>query len=95
MSLHDRRSFAVAAIFGLTLNQCCFIIEQSYTSPSNASIETTSLPIFAMILAFIILKEPLTWKKFSGIFIGCAGALMLILTSASANDSVDLMILKE
>jgi drug/metabolite transporter (DMT)-like permease len=87
VSLHDRLLFAVAAIFGLILNQCCFIIGLSYTSPSNASIETTSSPIFAMILAFIILKEPLTWKKVSGVFIGCAGALMLILASASAGDS--------
>ena len=44
------------------------------TSPSNSSIMTTSMPIFAMILSFLILKEPITWKKALGVLMGCSGA---------------------
>ena len=37
-----------------------------------------------MILAALILKEPITGKKAVGVLMGCSGALILILTSASA-----------
>ena len=76
-----------AAVFGLVTNQCCYTIGLSITSPVNASIVTTSMPIFAMILAFLILKEPITAKKAGGVAIGCAGAVILIVTSAAAANS--------
>lgn len=87
VSRHDILLFAAAAIFGIICNQCCFTIGLSITSPGNASIMTTSMPIFAMVLSFLILREPITWKKVGGVLTGCAGALILILTSVSANDS--------
>jgi drug/metabolite transporter (DMT)-like permease len=86
VSLHDKLLFALAAVLGLILNQCLFMVGLQLTSPANASIETTATPIITMLLAFLILKEPLTAKKMLGISIGCAGALILILTSAKAND---------
>ncbi len=80
----DKLRFIGAGIFGLVCNQCCFTIGLSITSPINASIVTTSMPIFAMILAALILREPLTGKKACGVLLGCSGALILILTSAQA-----------
>ena len=49
--VRDRLMFCGAALFGLVFNQCCYTIGLSLTSPINASIVTTSMPIFAMILA--------------------------------------------
>lgn len=85
--LRDVLAFSGAGILGLIGNQCCFTIGLGITTPSNASIVTTSLPIFAMILSAIILKEPVTGKKALGVCIGCSGALVLILSSAAAADS--------
>ena len=85
--LRDVLWFIGAAVFGLVCNQCCFTIGLSYTSPINASIVTTSMPIFAMVLAALILKEPITGKKAMGVLIGCCGALILILTSMTAGDA--------
>lgn len=79
----DRLMFAGAALFGLVLNQCCYTIGLSITSPINSSIVTTSMPIFAMLLSALILKEPITGKKAAGVLMGCSGALILILTSAA------------
>lgn len=76
-----------AGIFGLVFNQCCYTIGLSITSPINASIVTTAMPIFAMILSALILKEPITGKKATGVLMGCSGALILILTSAAAVSS--------
>ena len=82
--LRDKLLFIGAGLFGLVTNQCCYTIGLSITSPINASIVTTSMPIFAMILAALILKEPITGKKALGVLMGCSGALILILTSATA-----------
>ena len=82
----DKLMFIGAAVFGLICNQCCYTVGLSITSPINASIVTTSMPIFAMILAALILKEPITSKKAVGVLMGCSGALILILTSAAAAD---------
>ncbi len=87
--MRDKLMFIGAALFGLVCNQCCYTMGLSITSPINASIVTTSMPIFAMILAALILKEPITSKKALGVLMGCSGALILILTSAShASDKV-------
>ncbi len=83
----DIAMFFFAALLGLVLNQCCYTIGLSITSPINASIVTTSMPIFAMILSALILKEPITGKKATGVLMGCSGALILILTSAAAVNS--------
>lgn len=84
--LKDKFLFAGAAVLGLILNQCLFMVGLQLTSPGNASIETTATPIITMILSFLILKESVTWKKVLGIAIGCTGALMLIMTSVKAGD---------
>ena len=82
----DKLMFIGAAVFGLICNQCCYTVGLSITSPINASVVTTSMPIFAMILAALIPKEPITSKKAIGVLMGCSGALILILTSAAAAD---------
>ena len=82
----DKLMFIGAAVFGLICNQCCYTVGLSITSPINASIVTTSMPIFAMILAALIPKEPITSRKAIGVLMGCSGALILILTSAAAAD---------
>ena len=84
--LKDKLMFIGAAVFGLILNQCCYTIGLSLTSPINASIVTTSMPIFAMLLSALILKEPITGKKALVVMMGCSGALMLILPCATHAD---------
>ena len=81
--LRDKLMFIGAGLFGLLFNQCCYTIGLSITSPINASIVTTSMPIFAMLLSALILKEPITGKKAIGVLMGCSGALTLILTSVT------------
>lgn len=87
LTTKEKLTFAACAVFGILLNQCGFTIGLNYTSPTNASIITTSMPIFAMILSFLILKEPISWKKALGVTLGCAGAVTLILTSVNASSA--------
>lgn len=67
-----------ASLLAIVFNQGSFIFGVGLTSPVNASIITTSMPLLAMVLAAFILKEPVTGKKVLGIAVGAAGALLLI-----------------
>lgn len=70
-----------ASLLGIVCNQGCFTFGLSLTSPVDASIMTTTMPIVTMILAALFLKEPVTPKKVIGIFLGSIGALTLILSN--------------
>lgn len=78
----DLASLFVASLLGIILNQGCFLFGVSLSSPGDASIITTSMPLWAMVLAALILKEPITGRKVLGIAAGAGGALLLILGSS-------------
>jgi drug/metabolite transporter (DMT)-like permease len=67
-----------ASLFALTLNQLPFFVGLSMTSPIDASIVVTMLPILTMILAAMILKEPITLMKAVGVLVGASGALLIV-----------------
>lgn len=73
-----------ASLFALVFNQGVYIFGLSLTSPIDASIVTTTLPIVTMIVAALYLKEPITNKKVLGIFVGAIGALTLIMSGSNA-----------
>ena len=78
-----------ASLLAIVFNQGSYIFGVGLTSPVDASIITTSMPLIAMILAAIFLKEPITGKKILGIAVGASGALLLILgSSQTAGTSV-------
>ena len=90
----DMLKIFFASLFALVFNQGVYIFGLSMTSPIDASIVTTTLPIVTMIIAAIYLKEPITNLKVLGIFVGAMGALTLILSSqATSNGIGDLLCL--
>ena len=68
-----------ASLFGIQLNQILWGL--SLTSPIDTSIIATIVPVLTMVLATLFLREPITWLKAGGVFLGCAGAVILILVS--------------
>ena len=83
----DMLKIFFASLFALVFNQGVYIFGLSMTSPIDASIVTTTLPIVTMIIAAIYLKEPITNLKVLGIFVGAMGALTLILSSQTSGDA--------
>lgn len=83
---HDLMMLFFAGLLGIVCNQGCYTFGLSLTSPINASIVTTTLPIVTMIVAAVFLKEPVTGKKVIGIFLGSIGALALILSSQGSTN---------
>lgn len=74
-----------AGMLGVLFNQGCFIAGVNLTTPSEASLVTTTMPMWVMLLAWAILREPISLTKAGGIAIGAAGALILVLGSNSVS----------
>jgi drug/metabolite transporter (DMT)-like permease len=78
----------LASMFGIFINQFSFVQGLSLTTPVNAAIIITSTPIMTMIVSFIFLKEPITFKKAGGVFVGASGAVLLVISSHSGGIGV-------
>ena len=78
----DMAKLLAASLLAIVFNQGCFIFGVRLTSPVDASIIATSMPLIAMVLAAVFLKEPITGKKVLGIATGACGALLLIIGSS-------------
>ncbi|REJ80878.1 MAG: DMT family transporter [Bacteroidetes bacterium] len=82
--------------FGVALNQLLFFEGLSRTSNINAALIMTTTPILVTVMAFFILKDKLALSQITGILLGMAGAVMLILqfrhSSGQADSLGDLMI---
>ena len=83
----DKVILFFASLFALSMNQIPFFVGLSMTSPIDASIVVTMLPILTMLLAALILKEPLTRLKVIGVLVGASGALMIVLNHADGSQS--------
>lgn len=79
----DMLKIAGASFFGFVMAQGGYIIGLSYTSPINATIELTTMPIFTLILSAFILHERITVRKALGIVLGFTGAVLLITRTTS------------
>ena len=84
----ERRDFpkiAGAGFFGFALAQGGYIVGLSFTSPINATIELTTMPIFTLILSSILLHERITPRRALGIIMGFIGAILLITRTTSGD----------
>ena len=76
----------LGSVFGLIGNQILFVQGLSRTSPIDASIISTTVPIITMVLSALILKEPISFLKVLGILVGASGAVFLVLSSQNGSD---------
>ena len=74
----DMLKVAAAGFFGFALAQGGYIVGLSFTSPINATIELTTMPIFTLILSSVLLHERITPRRAVGIILGFMGAVLLI-----------------
>lgn len=68
----------MASLFGVLLNQGGFAIAMSLTTPIHQSLMASLGPVFTIVLAFFVLREPISLLKAGGVAFGALGVLTLL-----------------
>ena len=74
----DLIKLVFCGLLGVATNQLLFFHGLNLTSPIDASIIITSIPVMVLIFSFFILKEKITSNKMLGLAIGGIGAILLV-----------------
>jgi drug/metabolite transporter (DMT)-like permease len=69
----------IATVFGVAVNQSLFLNGLNMSTPIDAAIIMTATPILVLIVARLLIREPITIFKIIGIVAGGTGAILLIL----------------
>jgi drug/metabolite transporter (DMT)-like permease len=80
----DWWQFVVAGVVMVAINQSLYIIGVGYTTPVDAAVMTTMMPVATLILSAIFIAMPLSWMKVLGVALGLSGALLLTLAGKQA-----------
>ncbi|MBP2833137.1 EamA family transporter [Aquimarina sp. U1-2] len=74
----DIPRLALCGLLGVATNQFFSMNGLSLTSPVDAAIIITAMPVFTVVISRFLLKEPFTLQRIAGISIGATGATLLI-----------------
>lgn len=94
----DLMKLFITAFFGVFLNQFLFYEGLNLSTPIDAALIITTIPVLVMIFARIILKEKITVMKTTGIILSFTGALAVIISAkgfslSAANSLGNILIL--
>lgn len=78
VSKKDLGRLALCGLCGVAVNQLFFFHGLNLTSPIDASVILTAVPILVIVFSALILKERITSNKILGVFVGGIGALLLV-----------------
>lgn len=73
-----------ASLLGYVGTQMTFLVGINYTTPLDCSIIATLGPVFTMVVAAVVLREPITLMKAGGVMLSLAGIMALIASSSSS-----------
>ena len=88
----------LCAFLGVGANQLVFFYGLNLTSPINASLIMTTIPVIVLLASAVMFKEKLGWRKVLGVSLGLSGAALLVMnrqdiTLSNNNFLGDLMIM--
>lgn len=87
----DLGRLILCGLLGVAANQLLFFNGLNLTSPIDASIIITAIPILVIIFSFFLLKEKITSNKILGVTVGGIGAFLLIWYGKSAEGTSSLL----
>ena len=82
------RIFA-ASMLGFFVCQVTFLAGIPHITPMDCSVLSAISPIYTMIIAAIVLKEPITWQKAGGVTLSFAGIIYLIVSRTAAGGAAE------
>ena len=87
----DLGILALCGLLGVATNQLLFFHGLNLTSPIDASIIITSIPVMVFVFSALILKEKITTNKLIGLSIGGIGAVLLVWYGKSSGGTSSLL----
>lgn len=81
----DFPKLILLGLLGVATNQLLFFHGLNLTSPIDASIIITAVPVIVLIFSAFILKEKITVNKLAGLLLGGIGAVLLVWYGKNAN----------
>lgn len=79
----DLLIIAIGGFMGFVVSQFLTALSLQYTSPVYFSLIIALSPLCVMLLAALLLKEPVTRQKSVGVVLGIAGAVLLVVCANS------------
>ena len=77
-----------ASMLGFFTCQVSFLVGIPHITPMDCSVLTAMAPIYTMIIAALVIKEPITFQKAAGVVISFAGIIYLIVSRVAAPGGV-------
>jgi len=74
----DLPRLALLGLLGVFTNQLLYILGLNYTTATNAAILMPSIPVFALAVALVLRVEKPSLRRFAGIALAVAGALVML-----------------
>lgn len=82
-SLGDVAKIALCSVFGVVINQICFVEGLQRTDTSHSSIINSTIPVATLWIAILARRERVTSRKMAGIGLSLAGVVYLIAHSGT------------
>ena len=76
---------ALCGLLGVAANQLLFFSGLNLTTPINASLIQTLVPVMVLLIAAVLINERITWRKVLGVVLGLTGAGLLITNKEELN----------
>ncbi|UCF69343.1 MAG: DMT family transporter [Acidobacteriota bacterium] len=74
----DYARLAWFSLFGVVINQICFVEGLSRTTPTHSAIINTMIPVLTLSIAVLLRREALTGWKIVALVLALAGALLVV-----------------
>lgn len=76
----------IMSLCGIGLNQFLYVGGVQYTVPTHASVTSTAIPVFTLIMAALFMGQHICFRRGVGIALACAGAVSMVLSSAAEGE---------
>jgi len=81
----DLARLALFSIFGVIINQVCFVEGLHRTTPGHSSIIMTTIPVGALLFGVILRRETINLWKLLSLVVSFLGVMLVILSSSGSS----------
>lgn len=74
----DLRRLAVYSVFGVIINQVCFVEGLKRTTPTHSALINTTIPVWTLLFAVVAGRERPTGRRFLALAVSLAGVLLVV-----------------